>query len=293
MIIITGLLFLAKSRSPKSFLFLSNSASYNLKAGFVAEHLSKLNSSKFVVLGSSMSLNNVNAVMLQDSFHLSAINLASWGLKLSNYKASELWDQNRIILMNMQFTDFTPTGIELKNGFNFNVSKASEMFNIFMDFKTYLNQLKFAKFIQQNTIRDYNYCQFDECGSVLLADSGFHKRLKRWTNDDYKAEKLNLAMVKAYVAELKETIASHKKNTKIIITFCPGRRPFYNKERSDMVLKFAALLKQECPSVIFINRFDADYHDNFFVDNVHYNRSGATKFTGEVIDSLKKMNVIH
>jgi len=294
LLIITALIFFVQSRSPKAFLFISNSASLNLKAGFIKKNLDKLNSSKIIVLGSSMALNNVNAVMIQDSLHLPTMNLAAWGMKVDNLKDAELWSENKTVIYNIEFPDFGPSDITLKDGFSFDLSKPAEMFGIFRDFKTYLSQQNEAKTILNiTTDRDYGYCQFDECGSVLLNDSNFHVRAARWNMDEFKREQVDTAKLNHFVAVLKGIINSHKKDNKIIITFSPGRRVFYNKEKSNMVLKLALLLKEQCPSVTFINRYDTDYPDNLYVDNCHFNRSGATKFTGEVIDSLKKMNIIH
>ncbi len=291
---ITALVFFVQSRSPKTFLFESNSASYNLKAGFIKKNLDRLKASKIIVLGSSMALNNVNAVMIQDSLHLPTMNLASWGLKPDNFKDAEIWNENKIVIYNIEFPDFGPSDIILKNGFSFDINKPAEMFNIFRDFKTYLSQQSEAKGIISNTTdRDYGYCQFDECGSVLLNDSNFHVRAARWNMDEFKKEQVDTAKLNHFVAVLKEITDSHKKDNKIIITFSPGRRVFYNQEKSNMVLKLALLLKEQCPDISFISRYDADYPDNLYVDNCHFNRSGATKFTGEVIDSLKKMNIIH
>ena len=117
--IITGVIFYIRSGTPASFWFVSNSPSHNFKVGFIKKNLNKLKTSKIVILGSSMSLNNVNAVMIQDSFHSSTVNLASWGLKLSNYKNSNIWDENKIFISNMQFPDFGASKVSLKDGFGF------------------------------------------------------------------------------------------------------------------------------------------------------------------------------
>jgi hypothetical protein len=293
LLIITALVFVVQSRSPKTFLFVSNSASLNLKAGFIKKNLDKLKASKIIVLGSSMALNNVNAVMIQDRLHLPTINLAAWGLKPDNFKDAEIWNENKTVIYNIEFPDFGPSDIILKNGFSFDLSKPAEMFNIFRDFKTYLSQQNEAKvIINTTTDRDYGYCQFDECGSVLLNDANFRVRPARWNMDEFKKEQVDTAKLNHFVAVLKGIIDSHKKDNKIIITFSPGRRIFYTQEKSNMVLKLASLLKEKCPDINFINKYDANYPDNLYVDNCHFNRSGATKFTGEVIDSLKKMDTI-
>ena len=46
---------------PRQALLVSNSVSYNLKAGFIQQHPEKLRDAGLVIVGSSMSLNNLRS----------------------------------------------------------------------------------------------------------------------------------------------------------------------------------------------------------------------------------------
>ncbi len=289
-IIISTILYFY-SQKANSFLFVSNSASYNLKAGFLHKNLETFKKSKIVVLGSSMGLNNINSKMVQDSLRLPTINLSSWGLKLSNFREFDIWD-SKIIIYNIQFPDFGKAEIEIKNGFSFEINKAQELVNIASDIQTFLKQQDEANWhLSDTTNTKYNSCNYDECGSVLFSDLNFNIDSARWNLDNFKANGIDDAKLAEFVLASKEIIESHPKHRKIIITFSPARRVFYNKVRSLYVYRLGLLLKVHCPSVIFINEYDTYFDDRLFVDNCHFNRSGATKFTGNIIDILKNIKL--
>ena len=62
-VLITGAIYYAKSKSPRDLFFVSNSVTLNLKAGFVKRNFDKFKNSRIYVIGSSMSLNNIDAIM--------------------------------------------------------------------------------------------------------------------------------------------------------------------------------------------------------------------------------------
>jgi hypothetical protein len=293
-ILIAGAMFYAKKRSPKELFFISNSVTLNLKAGFVKEHYDKFKNSRIYVIGSSMSLNNLDALMIQDSLHASTMNLASWGLRLSNFKDAAFWRQDKLLIYNTQYADFHESDIQLKDGYRFDVSNSTELLNIFTDFKSYLLDQHSAKNLLYNTPNtDYEYCTFDACGSALLSDSGFVLKPQRWNLDMYKYVKFDTTMLTKFVADIKNAIGPQPNNVRILLAFSPGRRIFYNVERSKMVVKLGDMLKKSCPNVIFLNLFDQNYPDELFVDNCHMNRKGADRFTQEIIDTIKAKKIAY
>jgi len=293
-VLIGGTVFYAKSRSPKDLFFISNSVTLNLKAGFVKRNLDKFKNSRIYVIGSSMSLNNVDAVMMQDSLQASTMNLASWGLRLSNFKDAAFWRENKLLVYNTQYADFKPSDIELKDGYRFDVSSRTELANIFTDFRNYISDLNFAKrLVYQTTNREYDYCTFDACGSALLNDSGFNVKPQRWNLDEFKNVQFDTSMLTKFVADIKSAVGSQPNNVRILLAFSPGRRAFYSEERSKIVVKLADMLKQSCPNVIFLNAYDDNYPDDLFVDNCHMNRKGATRFTRQIIDTIKVKKIAY
>lgn len=293
-VLISGAVFFTRSRSPQDLFFISNSVTLNLKAGFVKRNFDRFKNSRIYVIGSSMSLNNVDAVMVQDSLHAPAMNLASWGLRLSNFKDAAFWHENKLLIYNTEYADFKPSDIELKDGYKFDVPNTRELTNIFTDFRTYLSQQSFAnRLIYHTTDRDYDYCKFDSCGSALLSATGFNLKPQRWNLDEFKGVQFDTSMLTKFVKDIKDAIGPQLNNVRILLAFSPGRRIFYNAERSGIVMHLDEMLKQSCPNVIFMNAYDENYPDDLFVDNCHMNRKGAERFTREIIDTIKAKKIAY
>ena len=277
---------------PPRFLLVSNSASYNLKAGFVQEHPEKLDKAGIVVVGSSMSLNNVNGRMLQDSLHLRAVNLSSWGMRIAVYEHSPIWNMHKIFLSNLGVADFGAPGVEPEDNFSFHTSKAQEMFNLGTNFSTFLGTLEVGnKVMSIRDNRDYQSCNFDETGSVVFSDSAFAIDSVRWNSDEYARWSVDSAKMKDYVRRLKEITSSHQGYERIVLSFSPVRRVFYNKKRSGMVAYLGRMIRDSCPNVAFINLYDRDYPDSIYVDNSHFNRKGANRYTRELVDSMRILGI--
>jgi len=293
-VLIGGAIFVAKSRSPKDLFFISNSVTLNLKAGFVKRNFDKFKNSRIYVVGSSMSLNNVDAVMMQDSLQAPTMNLASWGLRLSNFKDAAFWRENKLLVYNTQYADFKPSDIELKDGYRFDVTRTAELINIFTDFRNYLSDQNFARrLVYHTTSREYDYCTFDACGSALLNDSGFIRKPQRWELDEFKNVQFDTSMLTKFVADIKTAVGPQPNNVKILLAFSPGRRVFYSEERSKILVKLADMLRQSCPNVIFLNAYDDNYPDELFVDNCHMNRKGAARFTRQIIDTIRARKIAY
>lgn len=280
-------------RSPKGFLFVSNSISCNLKAGFIEQHPEKLNQAGIVVLGSSMSLNNIDAKLLQDSFQLNTINLSSWGLKIVNFEQSPVLDQHKIFLCNLGSPDFSTYHLQAYDKFSFNNSKLRQVYDLSVNFSTYKDQLQKAKdVLLMRHNRDFKSCNFDDYGSVLLSDSGFNFDSSRWNGDDYLSFGVDSAKLKDYVHHLKDLVASHQGIEHFILTYSPGRRVFYNQNRSEMIAYLGRMIRENCPTVHFINLYDRNYPDVEYADASHFNGKGASRFTREVIDSIISRGII-
>jgi hypothetical protein len=293
-VLISGAIYYAKSKSPKELFFISNSVTLNLKAGFVKQNFDKFKKSRIYVVGSSMSLNNIDAVMLQDSLHAPTMNLASWGLRLSNFKDAAFWRENKLLIYNTQYADFMPSDIELKDGYRFDVTNTKELENIFTDFRTYLSQRSFAnKLIYHTSNKEYDYCKFDSCGSALLSDTGFQLKPQRWALDEFEHVHFDTSMLTKFVNDIKTAVGPQPNNVRILLAFSPGRRVFYSAERAKIVTQFAEMLKQSCPNVIFLNGYDENYPDSLFVDNCHMNRKGAERFTREIIDMIRAKKIAY
>jgi hypothetical protein len=278
---------------PNQLLLVSNSPSYNLKAGFIQQHPEKLSEAGIVVVGSSLCLNNVSAKMLQDSLHLFTINLSSWGLRIGNYEQSPIWDMHKIFLCNIGVSDFEPPEIEARDNFSFSTSKVRELFNLATDFNTFMKTIEAGKNIMLiKGTGDYLSFDFDECGSVLFSDSAFKYDSVRWNKDDYAVYGVDSAKLAGYVRRLKKITTSHQGYVRIVVSFSPVRGVSYNQKRSDMVAYLGRMIRQSCPNVVFINLYDRRYPDSVYADNCHFNIIGANRYTKELVDSMRRRGAV-
>ena len=99
------LYFFIRVKSNK-ICFLSNSVCYNAKAKFIQNNTNKLIKSKFVVLGSSMVLNNIDGQFLEKHFSKPVFNIGSWGMKIEDFKDFPIQQEGKILIINTEFPDF-------------------------------------------------------------------------------------------------------------------------------------------------------------------------------------------
>src|ERR1700749_2687819 len=95
-------------------LFLSNSVSYNAKAA-QASQSSKFSHAKLLLIGSSMTLNNVSAELLEDSLKVPTYNFSAWGMKLDELSGL-VQPQNEYVYTNISFIDLQKDQVIKKYG---------------------------------------------------------------------------------------------------------------------------------------------------------------------------------
>ena len=87
--------------------------------------------------------------------------------------------------------------------------------------------------------------------------------------------------------------SSHHGYEQIIIFFSPTRRVFYNRKRSGMIAWLTKMISDTCPNVLFMNLYDRFYPDTEYADAVHFNVKSATRYTSELIDSIRNRGVLN
>lgn len=268
--------------------FVSNSVAQNMKAAFIVKNYQRFNNSRIIVIGSSMSLNNIDAIQIEDSFKTPTFNLASWGMKLEDFKDYDIWRRGNTIILNMHFSDFGKSEIVKKRGFPFTNSSILQFYNTAFDFKTYLGQAEEAKVaVDSTSIKSYKWLKFDSSGSAMFSDSNFNKSANRWNKDPFLFYGINDTKLQEFVTTLQEVKKLKNTGFNFIISFSPGRRIFYTEQRMKTVEKLAELIHAHCSDILFINKYDFNMPDTFFVDNTHFNRTGAETYTREIIESIK------
>lgn len=272
--------------SSRYFRFLTNSVSYNCKAKFIENNKDKLNRARYVIIGSSMSMNNINGPMLEDSLNTTVINLASWGMKPDDFRDFPIWQQHKKILFNMHFTDFGASWILKKRGYPLSANTPVEAGNILLDYPTYRDHVTMATaYCTDPVAHDYNNLHFDRTGGVLFEKKGFLIDPKRWGKN---TELPDDGGTSDFIYALRNLSAQ---GDTVLVFFSPGRRTFYSAEKSAFVDKLSKQLRQNCPHVLFFNHYNEVYDDSLFVDNCHFSHTGADLYTSLLLRDIRQMKV--
>jgi hypothetical protein len=111
----------------------------------------------------------VDAIGMSSSVGQPVLNLASWGMRFSDFDSFPIWKKENTIICNVHFTDFGNSQIKHKPGFPFNQSFWTSKLNILQDFRTYRKQVIDYGNIVSNPKNDfYQALNFDNNGSVVF-----------------------------------------------------------------------------------------------------------------------------
>ena len=274
---------------PSYFNFFNNSICSNVKSGFILRNEKKYNESQIIIIGSSLSLNNLGAEMIEDSTKLSTFNVSSWGMRINEFEDFKIWDSNKIILSTISFVDLLGTDFIKKSGYPFTNNKAIETYNIVSDFNTYINQIFDVRKLLVSDSGPFPL-KLDKCGSVLVHNTFNEKASKNVINVDKSSY---TPLIDSFVMKLQKIEANHFRKHKLIIAFSPNARSSYSKEKSDLVRLLENKIKKSCPDVLFLNKYELNYPDSYFGDERHFNYLGAQQFTNEIIKDLVSLNIIN
>lgn len=267
--------------------FFSNSICFNAKAKFILENKEYFNESKYLVIGSSMSLNNIDCNILSDSIGEKVFNLSSWGMNFKNFNDFNIWDTANVIITNIHFQDFHQSRIKNKYGYPFSNFRLINHLNISLDFVTYLKQLDFYKSANTNGINDnYDDLSFNKSGSIIFSDKEIFKLSDfRWNKD---VDMPNESELKEFINSV---IIKSKSVKRLIILFSPGRESIKNKQKVNFVNELKSYLNS-VPNVVFFNNFNSvDFSDEDFVDHSHFSGSGAKKYSEIVTHQIKSVDL--
>jgi lysophospholipase L1-like esterase len=285
-LIVTGIISFLDKRHDLPFV--SNSISYNAKAKYLAANRELLEKSRIKVIGSSMSLNNIDCQMLSDSLSVPVINLAAWKMKLSDYTDFDIWKKGTVIIMNMHFTDFGGSSLVPKKGFPYGGNGLTNFTNILSDFKTYHdNILQFSEFSSSPVNNNYESLNFDRTGTVVFTEhDDFRIEDGRWKGElnEYNEENL-----KAFIRDVSTRAPLVDK---LIISFSPPISEKKNDRKSKSLLEIEQALSR-IPNVDFINGYHSDvFNDKDFVDYCHFSNSGARKMTNLLISHIRERKIL-
>lgn len=259
--------------------FISNSISLNAKSAFIYKNKSKLKKANLIILGSSMSLNNIDGGYLETLTNEEIINLSSWSMKIVDLKEFlPHINPNSNIIINISFTDFGQTWIERYSHFPLGGQK--EYFNILSNLRTFEQQVsQIEHYTADSSNRDYTSLNFDNTGSVLLFKKNFHISPKKW--DDFKYPP-SVVEIENFIDQL-----DFFEKRKVYIFFSPERAKYKTKNKYKILSRLETELKKKFRNVRFFNNYKQNYSDSMFVDCYHFNDIGAKKYSELIYEQMK------
>ena len=285
---------------------LSNRISLDAKIMFLRD-MSNRDDIDTIILGSSIGLNNVNGVALEETSSTIShvLNLAAFSLDISYTKQFlelfSLFPNLKRIIYSAQTLDFgkskyEPLNIELiKTYIKLDRKKTNWNF-ISLVFNDFTNVIKRRliweeKYLVHNSF--YNL-DFDRTGSALLDIYGKDIIMSRW-NKTYvnPIHKQSYKVLDKMIKELKE------KNIDFYLFLQPYRKTLVNKDKK--LRKSLDSFHKKATKVVLSNKAHvANLHktlnlgDEYFADRIHLNSKGSTLVAEEIahyVDSIELAQV--
>ncbi len=271
----------------------SDSISYDVKLNYI-QNDKLMKNADAIVVGSSMALNNINGIELEDKSRKikKVANLSSWGLQASEVlqfiKLIELGNIKYLIYPS-QYFDFQKFVLkdidenEVKKYLNNKFTLYPYTRTIKSLIKNLSNNIKY-KSLYFNPNK-YSYLNYDRTGSInFIFGSEFIKK-SRWESQDNKEYRLSAQSFKD-LTKLSEICKIH--NIKFIVITTPMRKSILHGNRNllNIFNKYTSQLKKLSitDKFIYLNTHNIlKLTDNYFVDRTHLNKSGATLVSKEVI----------
>ncbi|MBN2789753.1 MAG: hypothetical protein JXR69_06160 [Candidatus Delongbacteria bacterium] len=275
--------------------YFSNSISFNEKIEFLKEK--DLLEIQTVVIGSSMSLNNVDSKVMSEYFGKTKyLNLASWGFKISDGKEYisnmlKYFPDLRLIIISANFMDISDklqnitvdyTSIDRFLNNNLGIFNYFAWFNL----KYYKDNYQLNN-ERKKRINTYQTLDFDENGGALLDIDKNHINKLRWKKDvtEFDISDRELKNLESMIELLS------KNNIRFVLVISPQRSSLIDSTKQlsidRKIRKISSIVKKK--NSFFINSYEKGlWDDSLYVDYAHFNLKGARKFTEFIVDELKK-----
>jgi hypothetical protein len=276
----------------------SNSISYNAKLHFIKKN-KLLKDANTLIIGSSMALNNISGITLEDNSKeiKKVANLASWGLnsievaqflKLINLK------KIKYIIYSTEYNDFAQIEANKEIDINSTFAYLNNQFILKPYIKrfttTYKNMKKYFFYKQiYLTHNSYSSLLFDRTGSVNFIFSKKYYKKKRWNQTYEYNSKLSTKSFEA-IREIADIAKLH--HIKLITATAPIRlgflktHPIAQKKTLTYIEKLKKISEEK--SFIYINAHKIlQLDDKYFVGATHLNRDGAILFSKMILEKSK------
>jgi len=270
----------------------SNSISFNEKIDFIrGKDLSKI---EHIVLGSSMSLNNIDSETIVKYLGENYFNLGSWGFKISdseNYLRNmiHLFPNLKTVIISTTFVDFSSSVRNIvvdydlvRNSILYDIGNWVYLFSL--DIRYLKNNSETNK-LKMRSSGSYDILSFDKYGGVILKLDKDQINQERWNNDilDFDVSESELKSLSGIINLL------HKRNVKTVIAIPPQREGLMNEEKRIRLGKEIDRIRSAVhdQNGFFVNSFErGSWNDSLFVDYCHLNKAGAVIYTDYILSSI-------
>lgn len=275
----------------------SNSISYDAKLNFI-KNTELLKSADTVVVGSSMALNNINGVYLEENGqHIKQVaNIASWGLQSSEVlQLVQLINLQKIkyVIYSTQYIDFNKYVLKSINEnevkkFIDNEFSIYPYFNTLMTLNgNILRYLNYKKLYFNK--KSYKYLNFDKTGSINLDFGKKYIDMTRWDTNRKLKYKLD---IKCFESLISLSILAKENNITLIVLTTPYRKSVLEKNKvlSKIFYKYISILKKlsEKYNFIYLNAHNIlNLSDAYFVDKEHLNKQGSKILSQAILKNCK------
>lgn len=268
---------------------LSNSICYNGNFQNLAQNAA-LKDEEFLVMGSSMSLNNVSGEMIGDSFHCKAYNLSSWGFRsdklIDFFKTVPLPSCKKVVVA-FNNIDF---GINYGAHYDFPLTNryiSGGAFDKWLAFVRTFNFLEFDRTFVERKISmprndKYFALGYDRYGSILLDTA--HFKIDQYRYFSY-TDTAGFDVFYHNVQLLKKQL--DERGIRLYLVYLPYRRDLLTTERKNQNDYVAAQMRTVLPDN-FIDLHSVGFRKELYADAAHFFRQGAEALTSTIIDSLKR-----
>jgi hypothetical protein len=287
------LLLIFKDYNHKPAPRFTNSFSLNEKVKW----FNNISSCEILIIGSSIALNGIDGLYLQEKFKdKTIINVSAWGLTVNDISkwieiiANKCTPKIIIYALNLDdfcnensINDWSEIEYYLNNKyFREELSYFRNLDGVYY-MRTYLD--KYRKFKFQNKI--YDSILFDHTGGVLLDSNDFNVNPLRWDGLKIINAHRECKFEENFKFLNKLRDIATKAEARFLISTTPIREAAMNKNSEKFTIALSENIDSNFNDIIFLNNtINLKLDDTNFVDYVHLNKKGAKILTESIVTKL-------
>lgn len=270
--------------------FISNSVCFNSKLDHIKSS-PMAPGANCLILGSSISLNNVDAESLSQKNKITVYNLSSWGLKpYQSYQLLKKTHQKfapKQLIIAFNNTDFGQDNKEISYGtiydYLFKSSFLSQMSSFFAHFniQDFLSDWAMrSKFSKRDNV--YQSLRFDDHGSILLNAKNFQyaPEIQPLTYRDttgYANFQAGIDSIATFCAD---------RQIQLLLVYSPWKKEVLTPDKLAQIKAISQKMESRYKEA-FLDLSSLPISSNLYVDGGHLYKKGASIVTSKISDYLR------